>query len=37
LIVGELIIRNIGLTTLRDMIQLRGGESKETQSVEAMS
>ena len=37
LLVGELIIRNIGLTTLRDMIQLRGGESKETQSVEAMS
>ena len=37
LIVGELIIRNIGLTTLRDMIQLRGSEPKEIQSVEAMS
>ena len=34
LIVGELIIRNIGLTTLRDMIQLRGGEPKETTTVE---
>ena len=37
LIVGELIIRNIGLTTLRDMIQLRGGEPKETTTVEATS
>lgn len=37
LLVGELIIRNIGLTTLRDMIQLRGGEPKETTTVEATS
>lgn len=37
LIVGELIIRNIGLTTLREMIQLRGAEPKETTTVEATS
>lgn len=37
LIVGELIIRKIGISTLREMIQLRGVETNQTPTGEATS